>query len=54
MAEKIEDTDHQREAEEDLLAEFGRMDPSRPPRGPSPEEEAEIRLKELKRRMGEG
>jgi chromosome segregation ATPase len=54
MADKIEGTDHQREAEEDLLAEFGRLDTSRPPRGPSPEEEAEIRLKELKRRMGEG
>ena len=40
MAEKIEGTDHQREAEEELLEEFGRLDPSRPPRGPSPEEEA--------------
>ena len=52
MAEKIEGTDHQREAEEDLLAEFGEMDSTSPFRGPSPEEEAEARLQELKRRMG--
>ena len=52
MAEKIEDADHQREAEEDLLSEFGHLDSSSPPRGPSPEEEAEARLRELKRRMG--
>jgi len=52
MAEKIEDADHQREAEEDLLSEFGHLDSSPPPRGPSPEEEAEARLRELKRRMG--
>ena len=54
MAEKIEGADHQREAEEELLAEFGELDPTPPPpRGPSPEEEAEARLQELKRRMGE-
>lgn len=52
MAEKIEGADHQREAEEDLLAEFGNMDASSPPRGPSPEEDAEARLRDLKRRMG--
>lgn len=52
MAEKIEGIDHQREAEEDLLAEFGEMESSPPPRGPSPEEEADARLRELKRRMG--
>jgi hypothetical protein len=50
MAEKIEGVDYQREAEEDLLSEFGDLGSSR---GPSPEEEAEIRLRELKRRMGE-
>ncbi len=53
MAEKIEGVDHQREAEEDLLAEFGDLESSSTPRGPSPEELAEARLKELKRRMGE-
>jgi len=49
MAEKIEGVDHQREAEEELLAELGS-----PPfsRGMSPEEEAEAKLKELKRMMG--
>ena len=52
MAEKIEGADHQREAEEDLLAEFGEMDSTPPYRGPTPEEEAEARLQELKRRMG--
>ncbi len=54
MAEKIDGIDHQREAEEDLLAEFGHLDSAVPPRGPSPEEDAEARLRELKRRMGEG
>ena len=53
MAEKIEGADHRREAEEDLLAEFGDLESAPPPRGPSPEEEAEARLRELKRRMGE-
>ena len=54
MAEKIDGIDHQREAEEDLLSEFGDLDSSPPPpRGPTPEEEAEARLKELKRLMGE-
>ena len=52
MAEKIEGVDRQREAEEDLLAEFGEMDSPPPYRGPSPEEEAEARLRELKRLMG--
>jgi phage shock protein A len=53
MAEKIEGEDHQRAAEEDLLAEFGELDSSSPRyRGPSPEEEAEARLRELKRAMG--
>jgi len=53
MAEKIEGADHQRKAEEDLLAEFGDADSSQPPWGPSPEEVADARLKELKRRMGQ-
>jgi phage shock protein A len=52
MAEKIEGVDHQREAEEELLAEFGDLSSSSPSSGPSPEEEAEARLRELKRRMG--
>lgn len=52
MAEKIEGTDHQREAEEDLLAELDDLEASPPPRGFSPEEEADARLRELKRRMG--
>jgi phage shock protein A len=51
MAEKIDGIDHRREAEEDLLAEFGDMESSSSPR-PSPEEEADARLRELKRRMG--
>jgi hypothetical protein len=53
MAEKIDGVDHQREAEEDLLAELGELDARSTPREPSPEELAEARLKELKRRMGE-
>jgi len=53
MAEKIEGEDHQRKAEEDLLSEFGDLDSTPPPRSFSPEEEAEARLRELKRRMGE-
>ena len=54
MAEKIEGVDHQREAEEELLAELGELDSSPPPPPrPSPEEEAEARLRELKRMMGE-
>jgi phage shock protein A len=52
MAEKIEGIDRQREAEEDLLAEFDDLDSPPPPRRPSPEVEAEARLRELKRRMG--
>lgn len=52
MAEKIEGTDRQREAEEDLLEEFGDLDSTPPYRGPSPEEEAEARLQQLKRAMG--
>lgn len=52
MAEKIEGVDRQRKAEEELLADFGALDSSPPPRGPSREEEAEARLRELKRRMG--
>jgi phage shock protein A len=53
MADKIEGGDQQRMAEEELLSEFGSLDSSPPYRGPSPEEEAEARLQELKRRMGE-
>jgi hypothetical protein len=52
MAEKIDGIDHQREAEEELLAEFGELDSSGNRRSASPEEEAEARLRELKRRMG--
>ena len=51
MAEKIEGADHRREAEEELQREFGDLGTSSP-RGPSPEEEADARLRELKRRMG--
>jgi phage shock protein A len=53
MAEKIDGVDQQREAEEELLSEFGDLESSPSPRGPSPEELAEARLRELKRRMGE-
>lgn len=53
MAEKIEGADHQRQAEEDLLEEFGDLESPSPSRGLSPEELAEARLRELKRRMGE-
>jgi phage shock protein A len=53
MAEKIEGADHQREAEEELLEEFGDLDPSSGAGMPTPEELAEARLEELKRRMGE-
>ena len=53
MAEKIEGGDRQRMAEEELLSELGSLDSSSPPRRPSPEEDAELRLQELKRRMGE-
>jgi phage shock protein A len=52
MAEKIEGIDHQREAEEDLLAEFGELESDSGPRRPTREEAAEEVLKELKRRMG--
>lgn len=53
MAEKIEGGDRQRMAEEELLSEFGSTDSASPSWGPSPEEVAEDRLRELKRRMGE-
>ncbi len=53
MAEKIEGINHQREAEEDLLEEFGELESTTPSRGPTPEELAEARLRELKRAMGE-
>ena len=36
MAEKIEGVDHQREAEEELLSEFGELESPTSPRGPSP------------------
>lgn len=52
MAEKIDGVDRKREAEEDLLEEFGDLE-SGSTRGPSPEELAEARLRELKRKMGE-
>lgn len=50
MAERIDGSDRQRKAEEDLLEELGGLESSR---GPTPEELAEARLRELKRRMGE-
>jgi phage shock protein A len=53
MAGKIEGADHQRMAEEELLSEFQGMGESGGGGGLSPEEEAEARLRELKRRMGE-
>jgi len=53
MAEKIEGVDHQREAEEDLLEEFGELESPPPHRGMSEDELAEARLRELKSRMGE-
>jgi phage shock protein A len=52
MEEKIEGADHQREAEEELLSEFGDLRSPPPPRGPTREEEAEAKLRELKRLMG--
>ncbi|MFO8175712.1 MAG: PspA/IM30 family protein [Gemmatimonadota bacterium] len=53
MAERIEGADGRRKAEEDLLAELGESESSRESWGPTPEELAEARLRELKRRMGE-
>lgn len=53
MADRIEGTNHQREAEEDLLEELEGLESSSYERGPTPEELAEARLRELKRRMGE-
>lgn len=53
MAEKIEGAHHRSKAEEDLLAELGEMESSWESNGPTPEELAEARLRELKRRMGE-
>lgn len=52
MAEKIDGVDYQREAEEDLLAELGELESGPSPRSLSPEEEAEAKLRELKRMMG--
>jgi phage shock protein A len=52
MAEKIEGVDHQREAEEELLSELGGDSPPPSFRGPSREEEADAKLRELKRMMG--
>jgi phage shock protein A len=52
MAEKIEGVDRQREAEEELLADLGSAGSPPAPQGPSPEEEAEAKLRELKRIMG--
>ena len=52
MAERIEGIDHQREAEEELLAEFESQGSSARTRSMSPEEEAEMKLRELKRMMG--
>jgi len=53
MAEKIEGGDRLRMAEEDLLSEFADLDSPPHPRWISPEDEAELRLQELKRRMAE-
>jgi hypothetical protein len=52
MAERIEGMDLQREAEEDLLSELDDLESPPPSYQPSPEAEAEARLRELKRRMG--
>lgn len=52
MAEKIEGVDRQREAEEELLADLDENASSPSPGGLSPEEEAEAKLRELKRLMG--
>ncbi len=52
MAERIEGIDHHREAEEELLAALDGMDSPPPPPRMTPEEEADARLRELKRRMG--
>jgi len=52
MAEKIEGVDRQHEAEEELLADLGSTGFPPAPQGPSPEEEAEAKLRELKRIMG--
>ncbi len=51
MAERIEGGAHQQAAEEELLEEFDGLGSS--PRGPSPEDLAEARLRQLKREMGE-
>ncbi len=52
MADQIHGADHQRVAEDDLMAELDALDsPSSAPTI-SPEEDAEARLRELKRRMG--
>lgn len=51
MAEKIEGIDRAREAEEDLMAELDDLKSSMGRRS-SPEDEADARLRELKRRMG--
>jgi hypothetical protein len=53
ISEGIEGGDRHRMAEEELLSELGSLDSTTPPRRFSPEEEAELRLQELKRRMGE-
>jgi len=52
MAERIEGVDRRREAEEELLADLDGLESRGGSRGPSPQEEAELRLQELKRRMG--
>jgi phage shock protein A len=52
IAEKIDGVDYQREAEEELLADLGSSGSTPPPRTLSPEEEAEAKLRELKRMMG--
>jgi phage shock protein A len=53
LAEEIEGADRQREAEEDLLADLEGPGERGRRSEPSPEETAEDRLRELKRRMGE-
>lgn len=52
MAERIQGADQRREAEEELLEELGDLESSSGSRGPSPEDLADARLQELKRRMG--
>lgn len=52
IAEEIDGEDYRREAEREVMSDLNDHRSSPPPRGPSPEEEAEAKLRELKRLMG--